>query len=90
MPVLTVGKPDITPAMYAVFSDPHPIRQTSGELATQPDDMRSPSAGAGHPFPSLLERARAIEPLEWRDGPWLARLFSEAWGHYAVIHYSKP
>jgi predicted nuclease of restriction endonuclease-like (RecB) superfamily len=59
-----------------VFSDPHQIRQTSGELATQPHDVRSPSAGAGHPFPSLLERARATEPLEWRDGRWLARLFS--------------
>ncbi len=72
MPALTVGKPDITPAMYAVFSDPHPIRQTSGELATQPDDMRSPSAGAGPPFPSLLARARTPETdspdTVWRIG----------------------
>ena len=38
--------------------------------------MRPASAGAGHPFPSLRERARATEALEWRDGPWLAKLFS--------------
>ncbi len=56
-----------------VLSDPREIRQTSGESAAQAAAM---PANADHPFPSLQERVRATEPLEWRDGPWLAKLFS--------------
>ena len=54
--MLTLGK-----TVSGVFSDPHQIRQTSGESASQPDDMWSPSAGASHLSPSLRARARATE-----------------------------
>ncbi len=59
------------------FSDPRAIGQTSGQSVAQGDkNSRPASADTGHPFPSLRERAQVIETLEWRDGPWISRLFS--------------
>jgi predicted nuclease of restriction endonuclease-like (RecB) superfamily len=56
------------------FEDPAQIGQTSGESlgsgALVPTNQPPP-----HPFPSLQRRAQATEALEWRDGPWLSRLF---------------
>lgn len=71
---LTYPRLEIRQTLSAVFGTVFTIRKDSGDLQALPTPFRSA-------FPTLAERARNAESLEWQDQTWYERLFSTCPSH---------